>query len=559
MKKVFCLSLFIFLFFQNIFSDDARGFVDPVLGGFKIQNSDSIEMTEEVVEIWEDHVKVTFWFTNLEDVEQNVTIGFPVEDFKYRYYNERYGYDCLPLQDDQDTRNKITEYYNFKSTCNGENLDRKLVTSAHVKNDYYDDDLYDFWFTTELSFKPKETLVVVDEYDCGKNYGYDSLGWTWNYYGYILTTGSTWANSIKKATIIFHTKENISWDNIAVVKKSNPDESYSVNSYLSYSSNEEKNTWDIDDMSYIWNVCTYMPSKIEKDKDETILTWILEDIEPKDDWVLHCYRATRFSPFWYFRYVEFLGKDLMKIPDYAKLIDFKPWLQPERPLDSSEISPTEKYESFIDDIKIMYKKGFTDTQKKTEAAGVIAQFIINAIYAGHGYEFKDQKWNDIFNFYDWYKYSSKSRNVSQKDFTKEEVAIIQDLQRYTKKNDYIAKYSDNQIAENEKYITEIKILSKDENKITAHIYRTMTPFCQTLDFDVELKLKDNKYIFDCLDNFNNRVTGWLTFNDESKEFFIKCRKPSTEGKNYARLYDEVPLKLERTDNDINFIRRAIKY
>lgn len=571
MKKTFGLILFILISFHNIFADDARGFVDPILGGFRIQNSDSIEMTEEVVEIWESHVKVTFWFTNLEDKEQNVTIGFPVEDFKYRYYNEIYGYECLPLQDDKDTRNKIIEYYNFKSTCNGESLNRKLVASAHVKDDVYDNDLYDFWFTTELNFKPNETLVVVDEYDCGRNFGYDSIMWNWNYYGYILTTGSTWANSIKKATIIFHTKEeNITWDNIAVVKKHDPNESYSVNSYLSYTSNEQKYTWNMDDMSYIWNTCTYMPSKIEKYKDETIVTWILEDIEPKDDWVLGCYKANRFGPFWSFNYVKFLGEDLMKIPEYAELCGFKSWLLPDGPWeDCYEVSSTETYESFQNDIKTMYKAGFTDSQKKTKVAEVIAQFIINAIYAGHGYEFNNQKWTDVFNNYDWYRSLQKSKKVSQKDFTKEEVEIIQNLQRYTRKNDYIAKYSDitkwegvtqdKKIAESGKYITEIKILSKEEDKITAHVYRTMTPFSQVLDFDVELKLKGKKYVFDCCDNFENRVAGWMTYDKESAEFYMKCKKISSEGKNYGRLYDDIPLKLARTDDDINFIIQALKY
>lgn len=578
MKKVYYLFFFILISFQNVFADDSIGYIDPSLGGFQIQNSDSIEMTEEIVEIWEDHVKVTFWFTNLEDKEQNVTIGFPVEDFEYKYYNARYGYDCLPLQDDEDTRNKITKYYNFRSTCNGENLKRTLVTSAHVKDYNYDDNLFDFWFTTELNFKPKETLVVVDEYVCGKEYGHDSIGWTWNNYGYVLTTGSTWANSIKKAIIIFHTKEEITWDNIAVVEKDNPSEHYSVQSGLSYQS--EKVIWNMEDMSYIWNICTYTPTKIENKKDETTITWILQNIEPKDDWVLHCYKATKYCPFCYIDY-DLISKDLMKIPEYAELSKRKPWLKASEDESSRKnsnkrfISNSSEYQDifrgdrdFRENIKTMYKIGYVDSQKKTKITETIAQVLINALYASYHYEFKDQKWKDVFNQYDWYYFRKKSKDVSQKDFTKEEVEMIKDLQRYTGKNDYIAKYSvctkceglcsDKKIEE-EKIITEVKIISNEDEKLKVHIYRTMTPFSQVLDFDAELNLKGDKYVFDCYDNWQSRVTGWLVFDGDNIQMSLKDKEIYEEANSISSLYDETPLIMENTTDDINFIRRAMKY
>ena len=67
----------------SVFADDSAGYINPTLGGFVIQNSTAIEMTDEVVEIWEDHVKVTFHFTNLTDEPQKVTVGFPVTSSQF--------------------------------------------------------------------------------------------------------------------------------------------------------------------------------------------------------------------------------------------------------------------------------------------------------------------------------------------------------------------------------------------------------------------------------------------------------------------------------------------
>lgn len=63
MKKLIVL-LMLCLIGVNCFADDAHGVIEPYLGGFRIQDCDSIEMTDEVVEIWESKVKVTFHFKN---------------------------------------------------------------------------------------------------------------------------------------------------------------------------------------------------------------------------------------------------------------------------------------------------------------------------------------------------------------------------------------------------------------------------------------------------------------------------------------------------------------
>ena len=129
MKRL--LSVFLILIMGALaFADDAHGYVEPTIGGFEIKNTYDIRMVDEVVEIWENKVKVTFHFRNQSDEKKTVTIGFPVH-----WYDEfGVGADEKTIKDDKETRDAIEKYYEFKSTCNGKNLPRKLIASAN----YYD-------------------------------------------------------------------------------------------------------------------------------------------------------------------------------------------------------------------------------------------------------------------------------------------------------------------------------------------------------------------------------------------------------------------------------------
>ena len=75
-----------------------------------------------------------------------------------------------------------------------------------------------------------------------------------------------------------------------------------------------------------------------------------------------------------------------------------------------------------------YKTAFTEFQPKTKVAATYAQFLINSIYAIHGYKFKDDKWVKIFSRFSWYK--PKSSFVSENEFSMEEQNMINHLKKY---------------------------------------------------------------------------------------------------------------------------------
>lgn len=406
-KKVFITTLFILGFvLLPCFADDGHGYIDPYLGGFVIEQSDSIEMTEEIVEIWEDHVKVTFWFTNLEDTPQDVTIGFPVESFRNEKEKKSRWDDGLPLLDNEEDRKQIEDFYQFTSTCNGQELPRTLVANAHKVTDEYDDELFDFWFTSELHFEANEVLEVVDEYHYGKAGWVDSMGFGDTYCEYILTTGSSWANVIKKATIYFHTSE--------------------------YKGRFYHDDWilDFDEMSCYYTHCSYEPTSITFDEDQGCLfTWELQDIKPDTNWVFSTHSGSRLDAVIHDAdIILFLLKDeLQSIPEYYQKIYDKYWYY----FDNEDYEGKRVRTINRIDYKILintfYSYGFTTAQPKTEAASIYAQFLINSIYALHGYQFQNAKWTDIFSQFSWYK---PSAGFSEASFTAEEQAMIKRLQEF---------------------------------------------------------------------------------------------------------------------------------
>ena len=414
MKKLFLIAVALACTLFSVFADDGHGYVNPTLGGFVIQNSTAIEMTDEVVEIWEDHVKVTFHFTNLTDEPQKVTVGFPVK------WEERTGVgshgEDQSIDDTPELRAKIEDFYKFKSTCNGKALSRKLIANARENPETYEDKC-DFWFVTELTFAPKQVIEVIDEYNHGPSGWSDSIGWGGRTWEYVLTTGSSWANVIKSATIIFHSKlKEFCW------------ESYKYPFTI----------WMLDDMSYYSCSFSYEPKSIvyDKAKDETVITWVLKNIKPEKNWkagiTTSLFRVPLESSDAYDVIVNVLWDELVKIPEYKEVLDRK---MMEKSVTTSvnylekKLIPKLTAEEFYKDIVVFtYERAFTEFQPKTKVASTYAQFLINSIYALHGYKFKNEKWTNIFSRFSWYKPETSS--ISEKDFSVEENVIIKRLQAF---------------------------------------------------------------------------------------------------------------------------------
>lgn len=423
MKKTFLIALALICVLFSVFADDASGWINPSLGGFEMKDNSAIEMTDEVVEIWEDHVKVKFHFTNLTDEPQKVTVGFPV---KWKKRTGVFGDSNKPLEDDEKVKKEMEDFYQFKSTCNGKALPRKLIATARENPEDYEDKC-DFWFVTELAFAPKQVLEVIDEYNHKASNWYDSIGYFAYTFEYVLTTGSSWANVIKTAEIIFHSKNIYLWP-LNTESFKNMDTEYIVE-YVLY--NETPSVLNLEKFRLEGVSCSYPPASVFYDakNDEVKVIWKLINIKPKENWkvVLNGYDRYDFPINWI---TPFLLKDepvldnlynhkFLELGEYRKDFKMTPY---------EDFVKTFSKEDFTKEIVEIYEGSFVRTQKKTEISKIYAQYLINSIYALHGYKFKNQKWTDMFSQFSWYKPETSS--ISEKNFTPEENAMIKRLQEF---------------------------------------------------------------------------------------------------------------------------------
>lgn len=106
------------------------------------------------------------------------------------------------------------------------------------------------------------------------------------------------------------------------------------------------------------------------------------------------------------------------------------------------------------------------------------------------------------------------------------------------------------------YEVEVKDFAANKKEIKARIKHTITPFGQIIDKEIKLKLKKSRYEFSFIDGWGNHAYGWIDSDLENPTLFLDCKKFSSEGKNYARLYG-ASIELHETSDDNNFFEKAI--
>lgn len=130
--------------------------------------------------------------------------------------------------------------------------------------------------------------------------------------------------------------------------------------------------------------------------------------------------------------------------------------------------------------------------------------------------------------------------------------------------EYIKKYSETEEWFSDEafqglsiFEVQIQSISKKQKEITATVIHTITPFSQVL-YKENLKLKKvkEKYKFEFIDSWNNKVFGWLILSDENPKLYLDCKKFSMEGKRFGRLYGAT-VTLHDTTNDRNYFQKSL--
>lgn len=86
--------------------------------------------------------------------------------------------------------------------------------------------------------------------------------------------------------------------------------------------------------------------------------------------------------------------------------------------------------------------------------------------------------------------------------------------------------------------TTVFVKDIDENTMRLTISKTIDPFPQVLQIEIQILKGESIYNFNSIDNWGNEVYGNIKFIGDSIELYLDCENFSESGKKYARFYGD---------------------
>jgi hypothetical protein len=262
-----------------------------------------------------------------------------------------------------------------------------------------------YWFMATLVFKPAEKLKVANSYWQIPDSFNDSMGnYGWSL-EYVLETGSSWAGTIKKATLRYHSTDPEIIEPIPTF------------SFEAVETDETRYSFSYEPKTKVW----------DKEKRQGTVTWELADIEPSQNLEIRSYGSFgEFPPAtlaWGLLGANGLMENRNSVRAFV-FMDHGPF--------TSEYDWARDYargisrEKFLASLDEFYTLAFAPQPVSTQRTKEFARYIVNAIYALHGYRFKDTRWSTVFYAFVWYKPTVDTVI----DFTAREKDIINTLTAY---------------------------------------------------------------------------------------------------------------------------------
>lgn len=203
-------------------ADDGYYLDNPELGQpFAVENR-AIRMVSEIVVYRTNWFTTVFVFSNLTARAQTVKLGFPIRaryipvdgDMMITGASNEWGVHFLDAENGfvEPTPalklEAVTDYFRFASTANGKPLSRTPVIRTASMSDSPTNGRYDVIFTGELSFRPRERIVVTNSYYQRPDEYEDSTDFSEYAVNYVLVSGASWAGTIGDAKIVFYVPRN---------------------------------------------------------------------------------------------------------------------------------------------------------------------------------------------------------------------------------------------------------------------------------------------------------------------------------------------------------------
>lgn len=211
MKKLLVLLLYTFLISNfRVFPNDENVQYEMQSGTAIPVQSSSIIMKKEVVILKDKTFTTTFTFYNDSNKIQKVTMGFPVlGNIEYAGTSSMFYEPKDPLTE-KEKQKAIIDYYKFTTKIDGKEIQRKLIPykgklTAQIENDFnpYARIIFDYTFTVDVVFQPKQTRIVENTYfsnpamyDTPTEYHYQQF--------YLIESGEKWKDDIETGIFKFY-------------------------------------------------------------------------------------------------------------------------------------------------------------------------------------------------------------------------------------------------------------------------------------------------------------------------------------------------------------------
>lgn len=438
----FILSFFIF----QIKANDGAFSIGPQGGTIYPENNEQIEMLEEEV-IYDESTGqfvTTFFFRNTSNKMQNVIIGFPVapSDDSENDFSEN-------PPTDHELMNEIKNTFKFETWVDGDYISRELWEIGKGNR-------YKFAFTTTVTFKPNQTINVVNKFNQGFGYGGDNMGGRFSSIKYILKTGAYWKGNIGKAKIIFHLNKD-------------------------YHDFETKKDTGLLYMDYIGVFHKHWNASIEPvsfDFVANTITWEFMNFEPDFDIDLSFYNEVGFLlSNEFLNDIDSLSK-LITTNDTTRFHELIKGFKKQYKFNDEDIS----YKKYFFVIYLNTAEQLLHNKGKLDSLTVHYKIrhIINAFAALHDYEFSNPLWTKTFTLFDWYTPRTKTPKYSS-----EITLYINRLREYESKKLYLKKETEQKDTimvkgknKNDYLISET--VNINENKIESESYTRLVLFISAI-------------------------------------------------------------------------------
>lgn len=412
-KSIFTF-LFLIIRLSAIYGNDSFSYIEPGSGLVVLSDIDGISMETETLnyDFESNHFTVTYSFYNSTDTNQEIKLAFPISSK---------GYSGFAREEYSTAEDWMNGTYRFRTEINGREYEREL----HKLDTQSASDNYDYAYILDITFPSKEEIIITDRYfSKGNNRIYYDYYYpesndlqTMIFYDntelkYILETANNWDGTIKDFQCSYSAGSAINFITIG-------NDLYLFNNHMlkahEFSSNYDDMNIELEETNQSHESKIYYRMDFQNFIPQQNLT-----TNYNTRWT-ESINAMTFSGTIY----EYLQGDSYNIDHIHYLLEMILEVFPKGNFDEILYRAIVNLDSNLSNPSIFANlpidyKDYVGTEMVT-----LSRFYLNTLFAKAGYKFNNQKWEEIFRYYDWY--TPRTKNVSFSDEINQKIEQIKEI------------------------------------------------------------------------------------------------------------------------------------